>query len=43
MESTKANLVCDRLAATNWQDRVWYAEWDNEQPVYVVEAPLPSP
>ncbi|HEY8987725.1 MAG TPA: hypothetical protein VIM39_01815, partial [Candidatus Limnocylindrales bacterium] len=31
------------VVATNWNDHVWYGEWGNEQPVYVVDVPLPSP
>ena len=44
MEAIGDALAFHRLVATtNWTDRVWYGEWGNEQPVYVVDVPLPSP
>jgi hypothetical protein len=44
MEAIRDNSAYHRLvAATNWKDHVWYGEWGNEQPVYVVDVPLPSP
>ena len=44
MEALQGHLVYNRLvAATDWSAHVWYGEWDDEQPVYVVEATVPSP
>jgi hypothetical protein len=44
MEPIRDNSANQRLvAATNWNDHVWYSEWGNDQPVYVVDVPLPSP
>jgi hypothetical protein len=44
MEAIADNFASHRLVATtNWKDRVWYGEWGNGQPVYVVDGPLPSP
>jgi hypothetical protein len=44
MEPIHANLGYQRLVvATDWTDHVWYSEWDDEQPVYVVQWALASP
>jgi hypothetical protein len=31
------------VVATDWKDHVWYGDWGNEAPVYVVQATVPSP
>jgi len=42
MEPIRSNLGYDRLVlATDWTNHVWYGEWDDEAPVYLVEAALP--
>jgi hypothetical protein len=44
MEPIHGNLGYQRLVvATDWTDHVWYGEWDDEQPVYVVQWALASP
>ena len=44
MEAIRGNLVYNRLvAATDCKDHIWYGEWGDEQPVYVVQAAVPSP
>jgi hypothetical protein len=44
MEPIRSNLGYDRLVlATDWTDHVWYGEWDDEAPVYLVEAALTTP
>ena len=41
MEPIRANLAYDRLVvATDATSHVWYGEWDDEQPVYMVNAAL---
>jgi hypothetical protein len=41
MEPIHDNLAYHRLVvATDWTDRVWYGEWDDEQPIYLVEEAL---
>jgi hypothetical protein len=43
MEPIRSNLGYDRLVlATDWTNHVWYGEWDDEAPVYLVEAALPA-
>jgi hypothetical protein len=44
MEPIRSNLGYDRLVlATDWTNHVWYGEWDDEAPVYLVEAALAMP
>ncbi|MGD0122685.1 MAG: hypothetical protein ABSC46_09015 [Candidatus Limnocylindrales bacterium] len=44
MEPIHGNLGYQRLVvATDWTDHVWYGEWDDEQPVYLVESSFVSP
>jgi hypothetical protein len=44
MEPIRANDVYDRLTlATDWTNHVWYGEWDDYFPVYLVEAALATP